>query len=410
MTKDTLPTQKKIGLSFTIVSVAKDASGEVVIEGFANTSTKDRVGDVVLPSAFSKSLPTYLKNPVLLANHDWNDPCGKCMSAEIQEKGLYIKARVSDTRQDIKTLIREGVLSTFSIGYNEVDTDFDESTKTKYIKELELLEISIVTVPANTESTFKISPKLDTNSEPLEDGQPAKKPLPESIEPMPAGQDAPGKSESKIERHQGESEESCVSRGIATLINEGKDPDQAAAIAYSMCGEKAAAEGTKCTCGAKAKTAKQLGEFIGVVRDAMNQKLTSPQIIAVCDYFNTEGVELMTKEQLITALRGKSADGSAAPAPAATPAVDAAKADPAKPADGQPADASKPEDAMKEVLSKLDTISQALAQLLDLANADQSEDQSEDQTAADQMSPDDAQKELDQINAEIQALEDSENA
>lgn len=44
--------------------------------------------------------------------------------------------------------------------------------------------------------------------------------------------------DTKIERHHGESTESCVSRGIATLINEGKDPDQAAAMAYSMCGEK----------------------------------------------------------------------------------------------------------------------------------------------------------------------------
>jgi HK97 family phage prohead protease len=141
-------------LSQATVTKAADGSDECIIEGYANTSTKDRVGDVVLPSAFEKSLPTYLSNPILLANHDWNDPCGKVLEAKITDKGLWIKARVSDTRPDIKTLIREGCLRTFSIGYNEVDADFDESTKTKYVKELELLEISIVTVPANTEAMF----------------------------------------------------------------------------------------------------------------------------------------------------------------------------------------------------------------------------------------------------------------
>src|SRR3990170_2044149 len=77
--------------------VAKDASGEVVIEGYANTATKDRVGDVVLPKAFEKSLPTYLKNPVLLENHDWEKVAGRVISAQITDKGLYIKARISDT-------------------------------------------------------------------------------------------------------------------------------------------------------------------------------------------------------------------------------------------------------------------------------------------------------------------------
>lgn len=141
-------------LTNAVVTKSADGSDECIIEGYANTSTKDRVGDVVLPVAFAKSLETYLKNPVLLANHDWNDPCGRVLEAKITENGLWIKARISDTRPDIKTLIREGCLSTFSIGYNELVADFDESTKTKYIKELELLEISVVTVPANTEAMF----------------------------------------------------------------------------------------------------------------------------------------------------------------------------------------------------------------------------------------------------------------
>ncbi len=134
----------------------KDGSGECIIEGYANTIDKDRVGDVVLPTAFEKSLPMYLKNPVLLANHDWADVAGVTLTATVDDKGLFIKARISDTREDIKTMVREGCLRTLSIGYNEVDAVYDEASKTKTIKELELLEISVVAVPANPEAIFTV--------------------------------------------------------------------------------------------------------------------------------------------------------------------------------------------------------------------------------------------------------------
>jgi len=156
---------KSLQFKFRVTQVTKDASGECVIEGYANTSTKDRVGDVVLPEAFEKSLPIYQKNPVILLNHDWNDVIGRSTHQEITDKGLFIKARISDTRPDVKTLINEGCYSTFSIGYNELDADYDESTKTKYIKQLELLEISVVSVPANTEAMFtQITEKTETEA------------------------------------------------------------------------------------------------------------------------------------------------------------------------------------------------------------------------------------------------------
>lgn len=146
--------------------ITKDASGKFMIEGYANTPSKDRVGDVVFPKAFEKTLEVYKRNPVLLLNHDWNDVIGRCTEVEVTDKGLYVKALISDTRTDIKTLIKEKCYSTFSIGYNEVDADYDEATKTKYIKELELLEISIVSVPANTEAMFtEIEEKAEVEAE-----------------------------------------------------------------------------------------------------------------------------------------------------------------------------------------------------------------------------------------------------
>lgn len=145
--------KKFIDLEFTVIA-QKDASQECIIEGYANTTTKDRVGDIVLPKAFESSLKGYLDNPVLLENHNWDRVAGMTQNAEITDKGLFIRARISDTRPELKQQIREGCLRTFSIGYNELDADYDESTKTKFVKDLELLEISVVSVPANPEAKF----------------------------------------------------------------------------------------------------------------------------------------------------------------------------------------------------------------------------------------------------------------
>jgi HK97 family phage prohead protease len=147
-------------VDWDIKHVSKDASGKMVIKGFANTSDRDRVGDVVLPSAFEKSLAEYLDNPVILFQHNWDKVIGKCIKAEIvsegDQQGLYIEAEISGAKdvEEVKTKIAEGILKTFSIGYNELDAEYDEASGVNVVKELELLEISVVTIPCNPKAKF----------------------------------------------------------------------------------------------------------------------------------------------------------------------------------------------------------------------------------------------------------------
>lgn len=159
LTKDVKKPNKYLICTMDIdKSKVKSVDGVLFIEGYANTIDKDRVGDVVLPEAFTKTLPTYMDNPVLLFQHDWDKVIGTVTSAEVTDKGLYIRAKVSSAKdvEDVRTKILEGGLRTFSIGYNEVDAVFDERTKTNVIKELELLEISVVTIPANANAKFSV--------------------------------------------------------------------------------------------------------------------------------------------------------------------------------------------------------------------------------------------------------------
>jgi len=161
-TKNIQPKTMICQVEWDTKSVKKDANGQITIEGFANTVDKDRVGDVVLPKAFVETMDEYMENPVLLYQHDWDKVIGKVVEFKIVDdenapvQGLWVKAIISNAKDvdDVRTKIREGSLKTFSIGYNELDADYENSSDTNVVKKIELLEISVVTIPANPFAKF----------------------------------------------------------------------------------------------------------------------------------------------------------------------------------------------------------------------------------------------------------------
>ena len=55
----------------SIKTVSKEEGAEdLQIKGIASAAVKDRVGDIVLPSAFEAAIHTYEANPILLYMHD----------------------------------------------------------------------------------------------------------------------------------------------------------------------------------------------------------------------------------------------------------------------------------------------------------------------------------------------------
>lgn len=150
-------------------SIKKDDSSpdSVYIEGYASTTDRDRSGDVVSATAWKKGLENYLKNPIILAYHDHDDPVGRMVEHRIDARGLWIKARIS-AAAEIYELVRDKILTAFSIGFKVMDADYDKSADVFIIKELELVEISIVSVPANQNTLFSLakafkSPEQYTN-------------------------------------------------------------------------------------------------------------------------------------------------------------------------------------------------------------------------------------------------------
>lgn len=151
--------------SFTEKSVS-DEDGTLTISGYASTVNKDRVGDIIERNAWTKGgLVNYLKNPVVLAYHDHRRPIGRMINYSVDEVGLKITARISKAASDMIELIKDGVLQAFSVGVRVKDADYDSETDTFLIKDVELHEVSVVSVPANQDSLFSIAKCFESQDE-----------------------------------------------------------------------------------------------------------------------------------------------------------------------------------------------------------------------------------------------------
>lgn len=133
----------------------------VFIEGYASTVDIDRSGDVVPKSVWEAGIQNYLKNPIILAQHDYDDPIGRMVDYKIDDKGLWVKARISSAAEECFNLIKDKVLTAFSIGFKIIDAEYNSAAEVFLIKELELVEISVVSVPCNQNTLFDLSKAFD---------------------------------------------------------------------------------------------------------------------------------------------------------------------------------------------------------------------------------------------------------
>lgn len=128
----------------------------VEISWYASTKDKDRWWDVVEPKAFASALERYMTNPIVLLQHKADKPIWIVEQADIDDNWLWIKAKISQNTDWVVDLIKNWVLRAFSIWYSikDYETDVRELADWSYdmtniIKDLELYEISVVSIPMN---------------------------------------------------------------------------------------------------------------------------------------------------------------------------------------------------------------------------------------------------------------------
>ena len=121
--------------------------------GYASTfGNIDEGGDVVHRGAFVKSLARRV--PRLLWQHDMSEPIGKVLHLDEDEYGLRGEFKLSRTTRghDAYQLLRDGALDSMSIGYIPDEQEFDEKSGIRQLKSVDLLEISLVSIPMNPEA------------------------------------------------------------------------------------------------------------------------------------------------------------------------------------------------------------------------------------------------------------------
>ena len=150
----------------TFKTLGEDDDGGLDIKGSASTNALDRAGDVIETEAWTKGgLENFKNNPVILFNHNYDRPIGRAKEIGVTENGLELTARISKSSGEIKDLIKDGVLGAFSVGFKVKDADYIKETDGYKIKDAELFEVSVVSVPCNQTAVFSLAKSFDSMEE-----------------------------------------------------------------------------------------------------------------------------------------------------------------------------------------------------------------------------------------------------
>lgn len=146
---------------------------ERIIRGIATTPTPDRVGDIVEP------LGVKFQNPLpLLWQHEADKPVGLVTFDKPTKKGITFEARLPKITEEGKLKdrideawqsVKAGLVRAVSIGFRGLEYSFMDNGGIKFA-ETEVMELSLVTIPANAQANISTIKRFDLNPyEPTKD-------------------------------------------------------------------------------------------------------------------------------------------------------------------------------------------------------------------------------------------------
>ena len=149
-----------------------------IVKGYASTFDRepDAYGDVIAKGAVAKTLEKWEKLNEegryipLLWGHDTDNPesnIGRVVNAYEDERGLFIEAEYDKDNpraQYVRKLVNEGRVYQFSFAYEVKDwatVTLEDGTKANELREIELFEVSVVQIPANSHATVEESKAME---------------------------------------------------------------------------------------------------------------------------------------------------------------------------------------------------------------------------------------------------------
>jgi HK97 family phage prohead protease len=145
---------------FDLSVKAEDITDDGLFTGYGSVANVvDSYNEIVAPGAFKKSLAELKskkrKVPVLW-QHRSSEPLGVYDTLEEDSSGLRVSGRllVDHVAQakEAHALMRVGAVTGLSIGYWVRKSSYDEKTGIRTLQQLDLLEVSLVTFPANDDA------------------------------------------------------------------------------------------------------------------------------------------------------------------------------------------------------------------------------------------------------------------
>jgi HK97 family phage prohead protease len=159
-----------------------DLSDQGTFTGYGSIfGNVDSYGEVVEPGAFAKSLSRHAKEktlPLMLWQHDTREPIGVWEDLSEDTKGLKGNGRLvleTSRGSEVHALLKAGAVRGLSIGYRIIKAEPDTNNNAVLrLKELDLYEISVVSLPANRRATVTSvkSENIEEFARRLRDGDP----------------------------------------------------------------------------------------------------------------------------------------------------------------------------------------------------------------------------------------------
>jgi len=146
---------KRLSPAFAFKLAAVEAAGSFA--GYASTfgGPADSFGDVIAPGAFARSLAEHKAAgtaPAMLWQHDSHALIGRWTSLSEDARGLAVEGKLTlevQRAREAYALMQDAALNGLSIGFRTRASRLQQGGG-RVLTNIELLEISLVTLPANS--------------------------------------------------------------------------------------------------------------------------------------------------------------------------------------------------------------------------------------------------------------------
>lgn len=138
-----------------------------VFSGYASVfDVTDSQKDVIVKGAFARTIAEKGTDVKLLWQHHQHEPIGIITHIKEDARGLFVEGKLLldiQRASEAWSLLKSHAINGLSIGFKALDYTYDNVSGTRYLTDIELFEISLVTFPANSHAgVMKVKGLPDT--------------------------------------------------------------------------------------------------------------------------------------------------------------------------------------------------------------------------------------------------------